>query len=267
VELTCVITLGVNGRTPSDHPDAIFQDYSRGTARIRRGLRQVNYCGAFLAWDQRYPDGSPTEEQAHCAFKPFCFAEALAQGYRFVLWLDAGVRIRRTLDPLFESIQRRGYLLFPEMHSTGEYCKDDALAPLGITREESFAIPSCRAAVVGLDLGSPTPLEFLRRWKERAADGITFPGPKWSGAYGWPLKASLDPRVKGHRHDQTAASVIAHQLGMNEWESRERFDWFFQSDPGFVRRYRGEPKHRALLDTLRSGRRIASHVFHHKADA
>ena len=133
-----------------------------------------------------------------------------------MLWLDAGIRIRRSLDPLFESIQRRGYLFFPERHSVGEYCKDDALGPLGITREESFAIPSCWAAVMGLDFESPKAVEFLRQWKERAADGVTFPGPKWSGVNGWPLTASKDPRVKGHRHDQTAASVIAHRLGMNE---------------------------------------------------
>jgi hypothetical protein len=261
VNWTCVITLGVNARTPSDHPEATFQDYSRGIARIRRGLNRTGYRGGFLVWDQRYPNGSPTEEQAHAAFKPFCFAEALARGYRHVLWIDAGIRIRRPLDPLFEIIQRKGYLLFPETHSAGEYCKDDALGPLGITREESFAIPSCRAGVLGLDLASPAPLECLRRWKERAADGITFPGPKWSGLNGWPRTASQDRRVKGHRHDQTAASVIAHQLGMTDWEPRERWNQFFASDPGFVRRYRGEPHHRALLDILRSGRRMAPGIL------
>src|SRR5262249_5890303 len=135
------------------------------------------------------------------------------QGHRWVLWVDAGLRIRRSLDPLFASIRSRGYLFFPESHSVGEFCKDDALSTLGITREESFAIPSCWAAVVGLDLGSPRGAEFLRQWKERAADGVSFPGPKWSGVNGWPHLASPDPRVRGHRHDQTAASVIAHQLG------------------------------------------------------
>jgi hypothetical protein len=249
---TCVISLGVNTRMPPGHPDATFQNYSRGIARMRAGLSRVGYMGEFLAWDQHYPDGSPTQLEAPFAFKPFCFAVAQTRGHRLVLWLDAGIRIRRSLDPFFESIQRRGYLLFSDQHSVGEYCKDAALESLGITREESFAIPSCWAAAVGLDVESPKAVEFLRQWKQRAADGVTFPGPKWSGVKGWPQTASRDPRVKGHRHDQTAASVIAHQLGMNEWESRELFDLYLQTDPGFVRQYRGEPPHRAVVDTIRS---------------
>ncbi len=253
----CVITLGVNGAVPSDHPAAEFQDYSRGIARIRDGLRRTGYRGGFLAWDQRYPAGAPSGGEAFCGFKPFCFAEAQSQGYRLVLWMDAGIRIRGRLDPLFESIERRGYLFFPERHSVGEYCKDEALGPLGITRDESFAIPCCWSAVVGLDLGSPKAVEFLRQWQERATDGVTFPGPKWSGVHGWPPNASADPRVKGHRHDQTAASAIAYRLGMNEWESRELFERTLEADPGFVRRYRGEPRHRAVLDALRAGERWA----------
>lgn len=259
--LTCVISLGVNGRAPADHPDATFQDYSRGISRIRAGLAKTGYQGGFLAWDQCYPDGSPTVEEAHGAFKPFCFAVAQAQGYRLVLWLDAGIRIRRSLDPLFESIKRKGYLIFRERHSAGEYCKDDALGPLGITREESLAIPSCWAAVIGLDFESPKAVEFLRQWKERASDGVTFPGPKWSGVKGWPRSASQDARVKGHRHDQTAASVIAYQLGMNDWESRELFDRYLATDPGFVRHYRGEPRHRAAVDTVRSSWQLARRLF------
>jgi hypothetical protein len=255
--LTCVISLGVNSRSPSDHPDASFQDYSRGIARIRKGLGKAGYRGGFLAWDQQYPDGCPTAEEVAFAFKPFCFSVAQRQGYRLVLWMDAGIRVRRSLDPLFESIQRRGYLFFPERHSVGEFCKDGALGPLGITREESFAIPSCWSAVVGLDFESPKAVEFLRQWKERAIDGVTFPGPKWSGVKGWPPLASQDSRVKGHRHDQTAASVIAHQLGMNEWESRELFDQLLATDPGFVRRYRGENNHRAVVDRVRSSAQIA----------
>jgi hypothetical protein len=258
---TCVITLGVNSKSPPGHPDATFQDYSRGIARVRDGLGKVGYTGPFLAWDQRYPEGSPTSEEAFCAFKPFCFAEAQVQGYQLVLWLDAGIRIRHPLDPLFESIRRRGYLFFPEEHSVGEFCKDQALGPLGITREESFAIPCCRSTVIGLDFASPRAVEFLRQWKERATDGISFPGPKWSGVHGWPRTASQDPRVKGHRHDQTVASVIAHQLGMKEWESWELFYRCLETDPGFVRRYHGEPRHRKIVDAVRSGGRLARRLL------
>jgi hypothetical protein len=96
----------------------------------------------------------------------------------------------------------------------------------------------------------------LQQWKERARDGVTFPGPKWSGVFGWPRTASQDPRVKGHRYDQTAASVIALKLGMDQWKSKSLFYEFFECERSFVRRLR-ERKHGNALDgTLALGRKI-----------
>jgi hypothetical protein len=231
----CVISLGVNGPIPLDHPEVLFQDYSRGLSRIRQDLARVQFQGDYLCWDQRYPEGTPIQQEAHGAFKPFCFDEARKSGYQLVLWMDASIKIKDSVEPLFEYIRQDGYLIFREFHTVGEYCKDGALEPLGISREESFEMPSCRSGVLGLDLSCETSIEFLRQWKERATDGVTFPGPKWSGVFGWPMTASQDPRVKGHRYDQTAASVIAIKLGMNKWKSEEIFDQYLDVDRGYVR--------------------------------
>jgi len=232
---TCIITLGINGPQSPDHPAVVFQDYARGIARQRQQLALHGYRGDILTWEQDYPPGSPSAREAHCAFKPYCFWEAQERGYEIVLWLDSSIAIKRPIDPLLECAGRQGYLFFRVFHSVGEYCKDDALEPLGITREESFAMPSCRACVMGLDLTHAVSREFLREWKTRAGDGVTFPGPKWSGVRGWPRTASPDPRVKGHRHDQTAASVIAARLGMTAWWSRSEFSHYFDNDRRFVR--------------------------------
>lgn len=234
----CVISLGVDESSPPNHPGVIFSDYSLGIARIRADLTRSNFRGAFLAWDQRYPKGSPSHLQSPWAFKPFCFLEAQQLGYQLILWMDASIKIRRPLESLFESISNDGYLIFENYHSVGEFCKDEALGTLDITREEAFSIPSCMAGVLGLDLSSQRSAEFLRQWTERATDGITFPGPKWSGCNGWPRTASKDPRVRGHRCDQTAASVIAFKLGMNKWKSRVLFGEFFDIDRLCVRKLR-----------------------------
>ena len=101
-------------------------------------------------------------------------------------------------------------------------------------------MPCCWACVVGLNLGNPRSSEFLRRWKSLASDGKTFKGPKWSGVRGHPQTASKDPRVMGHRHDQTAASAIALKLGMEGWKSKSFFGWFFENDRESVRKYRGD---------------------------
>jgi hypothetical protein len=145
------------------------------------------------------------------------------------LWIDAAIAIKRPIDPLFNLMAEKGYLLFREDHSIGEYCKDDALSQLGIGREESFGLPSCWACVVGLNLTYPCAGEFLEKWIALANDGISFKGPKWSGVRGFPRTASVDPRVKGHRHDQAAASVLALKLGMTEWTTKALFGTYFHN--------------------------------------
>jgi hypothetical protein len=246
----CVISLGVNSPNPPDCPKSLFQDFSRGLNRIRNNLLYFDFQGDYIAWDQFYPQDSPTQQQAHGAYKPFCFHEAQQKGYQYILWLDASIKIKRQIEPLFALIERNGYLIFQENHSVGEYCKDEALKTLKITREESFNLPCCRSGVIGLDLSTQRSTEFLRQWKEKASDGITFPGPKWSGVKGWPRTASQDPRVQGHRHDQTAASIIALNLGMNEWKSDEFFSNFFEVNRDFVRKYQ-ECKDGNILDRTR----------------
>ena len=250
---TCVIALGINGPVPSDHPSPVFQDYPRGIARIRQRLKEFGFSGSFLAWDREYPEGSPTFAEARCAFKPCCFHEARARGYDLVLWLDLSIIVKRPIEALFELIKQDGYLIFEGGHSVGEYCKDDALAPLGIGRWELFRMPSCSASVIGLDLTNHRSLDFLSRWRELACDRVTFPGPKWSGVGEWPRTASLDPRVKGHRSDQLAASVLALRLGMDRWHSSRLFDEYFENDRTYVRRLLADPEGLELV-TVRAAR-------------
>jgi hypothetical protein len=231
----CVISLGINSPSPPGHPKISIQDYSGGITRMKEDLIKFNFQGDFIAWIQHYPENSPPHEESPWGFKPFCFQEAHRLGYQYILWLDASIRIKQPLEPLFELISKDGYLMFQESHSVGEYCKDEALETLKITREESFELPCCRSGVLGLNLSDLKSGDFLQQWKEKATDGITFPGPKWSGVRGWPKVASQDPRVKGHRHDQTAASVIALRLGMNQWKSADCFQKFFSNERETIR--------------------------------
>jgi hypothetical protein len=236
VDSACVITLGINGPIPHDHPNVTFQDFPAGIARIRADLQRHGFTGSIIAWEKDFPIGSPTEQQAHGAFKPFCFYDAAKAGHNLVLWFDASIRVKQRIEPLFEIIREKGYLICQEKNTVGEYCTDAALKTLAVTREEVFQMQSCRSGVLGLNLSNQRSAEFLRQWRDRALDGITFPGPKWSGVLGWPRTASDDPRVKGHRCDQTAASVIALKLGMNEWMDEEGFSAYFDVDRQSVRR-------------------------------
>lgn len=234
----CCVSLGVNSPSPPNHPSPIFQDFSRGLRRIQEDLDATGFTGGKVFWDQCYPKGCPLQKEAHGAFKPFCFYEAFLKGYEVILWLDASIKIVAPLDPLFSLIEKDGYLIFNEYHSLGEYCKDEALVTLGIEREESFNLPCCWSCVLGLDLRHERSKIFLQEWKNKALDGISFPGPKWSGVFGWPKVASSDDRVKGHRHDQTVASALAIKLNMNKWKNKLFFSHFFRNEREFVRAYK-----------------------------
>jgi hypothetical protein len=231
----CVITLGIKSAGYRGHPEVIWQDFGRGIRRLRSSLVINGFDGDFLTWETSYPRASPPHEVSPFAFKPFCFHEAYERGYRKILWADSSIVVKRPLPPLFDRLVADGYLLFNGTHSVGAYCTDHALETLEITRSEAFEIPCCRGSVLGLNLSDSIAVAFLRRWTQLALDGVSFPGPKWSGVGGWPRTASQDPRVRGHRHDQTAASVLAQALKMTRWQSIELFDEYFEIDRRFVR--------------------------------
>lgn len=255
----CCISLGVDGPSPHDHPDPIYQDFSSGLQFIKRDLQMVGFSGETMLWDQCYPASSPLQQSAHGAFKPFCFWDAYIQGYNVILWLDASIRIHSQLEPVFKLLEEDGYLIFCEDHSLGAYCKDDALARLGLDRESSFHLPSCWSCVLGLDLRNVVSRRFLYEWRQRALDGITFPGPKWSGTKGWPRTASDDLRVKGHRHDQTAASAIALTLNMRKWHDKTLFGQFFTNQRESVRLYQEDRVELPCINTSPTSLSVSPH--------
>lgn len=228
------MSLGINSPQLPDHPSALFQDFPRGLDRIRRRLRETDFTGDFLAWDREYPAGSPRQEEARFAFKPFCFLEAMKRGYDLGLLVDASVVIKAPLDPLFDAIASQGYLFVQSHHSVGSFCRDEALDPLGISREESFDIPSAWGFAIGLDLRDDRSTRFLEEWS--ALDRVTFNGPKWSGVRGYPRTASADVRVRGHR-SQGPMSVLALRLGMDQWATKVEVARFLGSDRHYVRRF------------------------------
>lgn len=141
---------------------------------------------------------------------------------------------------MFDAIASQGYYFVRTHHSVGSFCRDEALAPLGISREESFDIPSAWGFVVGLDLGDDRSNRFLEQWSALAADRVAFIGPKWSAVRGYPRTASADPRVRGHR-SQGPMSVLAMRLGMDQWSTKQEIAQYLHADRGFVRRF-DEPR-------------------------
>jgi hypothetical protein len=199
--------------------------YGQGLARLQDSVRAVGFAGEFIPWPPgTYPARCPPHLDVPFAFKPFCLAEARQSGLELILWLDALCVSVRALDPLFEQIDRRGYLLFRSRgRRLGQWASDEALARFDLSRDEAMSIPEVNAAALGLDVRSSVAREFLERWHEEARQSVAFRGVReavQTGTHRSDIKwnrgrrASADPRVRGHRHDQTVAGILAHRLGM-----------------------------------------------------
>jgi hypothetical protein len=186
--------------------------FSASLARLDRSLDRVGFGGTrALWWPGMLPQGCPSHEDVPFAFKPFCLAEAAKAGASRLLWLDSTCMALLPLDVLFAEIEQSGYLLFRNgSRRVGEWASDAALELFGLARDDAMELPEVNAAAIGLDVGDPVAAEFLRRWLHTARASSAFRGASSndSGA------VSSDPRVQGHRHDQTVAGILAHELGM-----------------------------------------------------
>lgn len=192
--MNAIVSLGVGKWCP------------RGLDRLEASLLRIRFDGKVATW-RTYPPGSKTHEAIPYGFKAHAISSARDGGAQCVLWLDSSVWAIRSLDPLFERIERDGYLLFLNGWSIGQFCKDEALPMIGMTREEAMKIPLPVGGAFGVNFAHPDGKAFFDDFYRYATDGVTFPGP-WTNERG---QASSDPRVLGHRHDQVAMAEIIHR--------------------------------------------------------
>lgn len=185
--------------------------YPRGLDRQKDSLTKVGFTGTFLSWRNRWPPNSPTHKQSPYAFKVAAFREAQRQGFELAVWADTSAWFIKHPGPLFERIEQQGYYFLYLGWNTSEWCLDEHLSKLGVTRDEARKMPMVAALMYGLDLRTETSKNLLDWMEARSKDGC-FVGP-WSIQDG---REDNDPlKVRGHRHDQTALSVIVAKLGLH----------------------------------------------------
>jgi len=218
----CVISLAI-GR----------EGLTESLKRLEESLRKVRFSGDFLAWSDELPPGSPTQLEAPMAFKTFCFHEAKSLGYETILWIDATIVALRPLEPIFRSIRDNGYIAFANNYgqSLGQWSSDEVLKHHHISREDAMQIPEVPTSAIGLSMRNDLGLRFLEQWHQLTTDGLTCRGTStpvstWEDYYAiaWNKDGCIspDPRVGGHRHDQTAAGIVAHHLDMHPYSDMLR---------------------------------------------
>jgi hypothetical protein len=186
--------------------------------RLQRQLNAVESTELRCFWRDQLPPASPAHEDVPYAFKAYALLQA-SLGANVLLWMDSSIYPIRSLEPLWDFIENHGFWFSENLpqgrsdlpaYNCGQWCCDSALPALGITREDAFGIPQVIATSFGLDLRLKESSVLLEHFVQSAAMRTAFQGP-WSNGNG---EASPDPRVLGHRHDQTVLSVLAHRMWM-----------------------------------------------------
>ena len=181
--------------------------YPKGINRLKRSLIYHGFDGTTFLWKE-LPPNCPKHSEIPYAFKIYAIQEAIEMGYETILWLDCSAWCIANPEPLFDHIQQHGYYLSTSGYNCSQTCNDAILDNFGLTRDEALNIPDSASGAVGLFLSSPIAKQFFLDWMQSMERG------DFNGSRNHDLQ-SHDSRFMFHRQDQSAASLIAHGLGMD----------------------------------------------------
>jgi hypothetical protein len=201
--------------------------YAEGQQRLKQSLMATGYDGDFLFENLENNIPFTSHNKVNYGFKAAMIDKARCSGYELILWLDASVYAQKSIQPIFDYIEKEGYFILENTNNTGSWCADTALKPLEITREESFTIPHIFSGVFGLNVQKHTDVisEFYLM-------AVLRPGAFNGHKHNDRGIVSKDPRVFGHRHDQTVLSVLFWRHGIRKYiQQEERLTkWFSDWD-------------------------------------
>lgn len=192
--------------------------YAKAMMRLELSLKQVGFnkegevfkgINDYGHIGSQYHKGSA--DAIPYAFKAHSIKKAIDEGADLLLWCDSVVYATKSIEPIFKHIEEHGYLLFDNIgYTIGDFTSDACLEKWGMTRTEAFESKMLMACVMGFDLRNETAKKFLEKYIEAASDGVSYPG-SWTNEN---LQVSNDMRCKGHRHDQSLASILVKQMGL-----------------------------------------------------
>ena len=233
---------------------ATSKHYQKGMERLAQAVlpAMFEHSDYWMAWNAE-PEHSPQHSEVPYAFKAYALKEAAIDA-DLLLWCDSSILPIRSLEPLWERIEREGYWISRNGWSNYEWTADSAYPdlfwsrtgnkvwegiasgmdwigygagspPWELTREVNKQIPHVVATTFGLNVKHPKGRAFLDEYHRLASQTKAFCGPWINSNSQWAnevqqhrhttYNSPCGPNdVRGHRHDQTAASVIAWRLGM-----------------------------------------------------
>lgn len=219
--------------------------YQKGMRRLFDGMaRHEDLLPEFICnWGSAAQGGWPMHWDVPYAFKACAMKSAADEGADLILWADSCIVPIRSMEPLWERIERDGYWMSHNGYSNYEWTADSAYPDLfqemyeghnkalagGDLKHSRFQedaravnlyIPHVVATCFGLNVRHEKGRAFLDEYFRLATQTKAFCGPWINSNYpgstaglGGRSAPCGPPDVRGHRHDQTAASVLAWRLG------------------------------------------------------
>lgn len=193
--------------------------YVRGQQRLRNSPFAVD--ASVVMFKDVMPPGSPSHYDIPYAFKAWALRDAIECGHLLLLWADASIVPIASLDPLWDRIEREGYWIERNGWRNSEWTAISAYEALDITPGENACIPHVVATAFGINVSHPKGYRIFSEYL-RLAQTNAFRGPWWNRNHPDNAHQKADPyrtgfcgddTVRGHRHDQTALSVIAWRCG------------------------------------------------------
>ena len=208
-----ILTVAVGKRRDIyTEPEYAGKDYSGFLNRFVYDY--TKHCGSgvdVIRYDA-LPEGCPPHDVKPYAFKAYALAEVIAMGYKTILWSDASTYPRRSMEPLWEKIERDGYWFSNNRFYLGQWCSDNTLQQFGLDRNVALTIPETLGAAYGVNLDHEGARLFASEYIRWVKETDAICGPWTNSDHG----ASADFRVMGHRHDQTIISFLTHSLNLQK---------------------------------------------------
>jgi hypothetical protein len=188
--------------------------YPRGVARLVNECHRLGIDATIQAWVNCLPPHTPTiiaqgYDYTPYAAKPFALRAAIDTGADVAILCDASFYPIRDITPMVEHIQTHGAYLCRNGYPAGRWASDRCLQAFNLTRDAAMQIEEVSSYCVGLRGDRAT---IVDRWCS-VTNQATIAGAHTNDRHGnfrsrnrgW---VSNDERCRGHRHDQTALSLM-----------------------------------------------------------
>ena len=186
------------------------QWYPKGQARLVKSLDKYQFPGDVLTYTDESQIGCPSHQEAPYVFKPAIIKNAIDMGYDIIIWADCSVWAIQNFNPFIKYMQNNSHYWPKTGFSVHTWSSDKSLEYFNISRDEAKKISMLYALFMCFNMTYKCTQQFIEEWYEASKMGI-FTGSWINDKH----QVSLDSTVKGHRHDQTVASIIANKLDMN----------------------------------------------------